>query len=430
MKLHKLSSIIIAILIFVSWLPQAVSAQLIIDRITVKTKTNDKGGVIGMQISFYTSLPTTSRIDYGTTTDYGFFNGSSIYNTYHEVVLVNLKSDTTYHYRITVTTSQAEQTSTLDYTFKTGKVVQPAGNQVAITDVNVTNVGGTYFVVTWKTTGQYNGEIRYNTVENFVKPAKVKAVRSGNQYEVVVGKLKLNTKYYWQAYVSDKDGNTGTSSVQTITTAVSSDIKVPLVISEISPASQADLRLTDTTAVVRWRTNLPAKADVSLKATERRVKGGGKIKEGLYATEHEVIYINLIPNKSYVFTIAARDIHGKKVSTGQFGFITKATHPAPQVAGSSTSCYRAGWTYQQCRNLTAERAKALELKQNLNKKFNNRVPASALRNWYTLVNAYTYGGYPLEAIVAAVKHGGKTVHPTIGFFSWQNSKDYKDYIKK
>ena len=194
MKLHKLSSIIIAILIFVSWLPQAASAQLIIDRITVKTKTNDKGGVIGMQISFYTSLPTTSRIDYGTTTDYGFFNGSSIYNTYHEVVLVNLKSDTTYHYRITVTTSQAEQTSTLDYTFKTGKVVQPAGNQVAITDVNVTNVGGTYFVVTWKTTGQYNGEIRYNTVENFVKPAKVKAVRSGNQYEVVVGKLKLNTK--------------------------------------------------------------------------------------------------------------------------------------------------------------------------------------------------------------------------------------------
>jgi len=62
--------------------------------------------------------------------------------------------------------------------------------------------------------------------------------------------------------------------------------------------------------------------------------------------------------------------------------------------------------------------------------YHNRVPVTALNNWYLLVNAYTYGGYTKEAIVAAVKHGGKTVHPTISFSAWQNSRDYKDYINR
>lgn len=432
MTMYKFTPIILTLLILAAAIPQAASAQLVIDRITVQDETNDKGAVIGKQISFYTNLPSTVRIEYGPTTNYGFFNGSSVFNTYHEIVLIGLKSKTNYHYKITALTDQGESVTTLDYTFGTGTIVSLVTDNLApITDINVTAVGGSYFIVTWKTEGDFTGEIRYNTVENFVKPARAKAGRNGNKYEAVVGRLKLNTKYYWQAYVYDKNGNYGASSVQTITTAIADTGKTPLMISEVSPSSQADIRITDTTAIIRWRTNIASKSTVSLGATERRVKGGGKISEAFLAYDHEVVYTGLTPNKSYVFTIAARDVHGKRAGTGQFGFTTKATptfEPVPQVAGVATNCYRANWTYQQCRNLTAERAKALELKQNLNKKFGNHVPAAALRNWYTLVNAYTYGGYPLDSIVAAVKHGGKTVHPTIPYSAWQNTKDYKNYI--
>lgn len=415
-------------LVVTAVLPQAAAAQLIIDRITVKEKAAEANTLAGMQVSFYTSLPTTSRIDYGITTNYGFFNGSSLFATYHEVLLVGLKSNTTYHYRITVRTQTGEETATLDHTFKTGKIVGTTNNQLAVNNVKVTSVGGTYFIVTWLAQSDLTGEVQFNTVENFTKPAKAKATRTGVNYEAVVSKLKLNTKYYWRVYIKDKDGNNGSSSVQTITTSSSDNgAKEPLVVSEVSPLSQADLRLTDTTAVVRWHTNLPARADLSYKATIRGVKGGS-VKAVVYANDHEAILTNLKPNTAYTFTISARDVHGKKVTTGQFGFTTKGT---PRVAGT-TVCPKgaAVWAYGQCRNLNSERAKAVELKNNLNKIYHNQVPAAALRNWYILVNAYTYGGYPMEAISAAVKHGGKTVHPAIPFSAWQHSQDYQQHIKR
>jgi hypothetical protein len=430
MKSYKVSSIIVAILILFTALPQAASAQLIIDRITVKEKAAEVNTFGGMQVSFYTSLPATSRIDYGTTTNYDFFNGSSQLATYHEILLVGLKKNTTYHYRITVRTSDGEEATTVDYTFNSGNIAGVTTNDLALTDVRVTAVGGTYFIVTWLANESLTGEVHYNTVESFVTPAKVRAAKYGNRFEAVAANLKLNTKYYWRAYVYDKDGNNGSSSVQTLTTSAVDGAKEQLIVSEVSPASQADLRLTDTTAVIKWHTNLPAKADVNLRSSVRGA-GGGSVRATVYATDHEAVFTNLKPNTPYTFTISAQDVHGKRVTTGNFGFTTKPAPISGRVAGA-TACPRgaAAWAYGQCRNLTAERAKAIELKEHLRVVYHNRVPVTALNNWYLLVNAYTYGGYTKEAIVAAVKHGGKTVHPTISFSAWQNSRDYKDYINR
>ena len=430
MATRKVTSIIISLLILAAVMPQAASAQLIIDRITVKEKAAEANTLAGIQVSFYTSLPATSRIDYGTTTSYGLFNGYSQLATYHEILLVGLKKNTTYHYRITVRAQSGEETATNDYTFKTGNLIGSVTNLLPMSDVHVTAVGGTYFIVTWLAGDQLTGEVHYNTVESFVKPSKARAARTGNRFEVVVSRLKLNTKYFWRVYVYDKDGNNGSSSVQTLITSSTDGSKEPLVVSEVSPLSQADARLTDSTAVVRWHTNLPAKADVTVHSTVRG-GGGGTVKAIIYGTEHEAILTNLKPNTPYTFTISARDVHGKRLSTGNFGFTTKTTPVSGRVAGA-TACSRgaAVWAYGQCRNLNSERAKAVELKNHLNQVYSNQVPSAALNNWYTLVNAYTYGGYPKEAVVSAVKHGGKTVHPSIGFSSWQSSKDYKAYINK
>ena len=50
--------------------------------------------------------------------------------------------------------------------------------------------------------------------------------------------------------------------------------------------------------------------------------------------------------------------------------------------------------------------------------------------WYSYVNAYTYGGYTLDEVVAGVKTGGKTVHPAIPASAWRGSTDYKANIGK
>ncbi len=424
----KLHLFIIVILTLVAVLPQAASAQLVIDRITVKDKINDQGRIIGVQMNFYTSAPATTRIDYGLTKDYGFFNGSSVYKTYHEIILVGLKSSATYNYRITAVTASGEAAATLNYTFRTGKISQTTNGNLSITNVRLTHVGGDYFIATWQTPLELKGEIRYNTVEDFKRPSKARATRYGNEYESVVTRLKLNTKYYWQVYVYDNDGNYGTSSVQTLTTAsIDNSRKEPLVIRDVSPANQADTHISDTAAVISWYTNIPAKANVSVRSAVRG-GGGGTVKATVYTTENKAVFTNLKPNTDYTFTIAARDVHGKRLTTGNFGFTTKTNTPAPQVAGASTECYRADWTYQQCRNFNEEKARAEELKTYLNQVYRNNVPPAALRNWYTLVNAYTYGGYSKESIVKAVKWGGKTVHPTIPYSAWQTSQDFKNYI--
>jgi hypothetical protein len=47
-------------------------------------------------------------------------------------------------------------------------------------------------------------------------------------------------------------------------------------------------------------------------------------------------------------------------------------------------------------------------------------------HWTTIINAYIYGGYSLPAIIRAIELGGYTVHPTIPFESWRNSRDYQE----
>jgi len=51
-------------------------------------------------------------------------------------------------------------------------------------------------------------------------------------------------------------------------------------------------------------------------------------------------------------------------------------------------------------------------------------------DWVYLLNAYVYGGYPAEAVVQAVKFGGRTVHPTVPWKFWRNSTDYNYFINR
>jgi hypothetical protein len=79
--------------------------------------------------------------------------------------------------------------------------------------------------------------------------------------------------------------------------------------------------------------------------------------------------------------------------------------------------------------LAKEAAQAQELRQSLENYLGTTLNIG-LQDWYKLVNAYVYGGYPIEAIAQAIKWSGKTVHPTIAWSVWKNSQDYLNYINK
>ena len=85
---------------------------------------------------------------------------------------------------------------------------------------------------------------------------------------------------------------------------------------------------------------------------------------------------------------------------------------------------------KQRMSLAEEEQKAQELKSQLEKYFGQGLIPLSKENWPTIVNAYIYGEYPIQAIVQAIRFGGRTVHPFIPYRLWKETRDYKDYINK
>ncbi|MFA6272200.1 MAG: glycosyl hydrolase [Patescibacteria group bacterium] len=131
-------------------------------------------------------------------------------------------------------------------------------------------------------------------------------------------------------------------------------------------------------------------------------------------------------DKIFLYNIRNRDIGD--LYEDSFGLLTLDMQPR-----LSWDWYRKlpYGPYDQKRiSFALEQKHAGELKTILEKYFGaGKIPVSQ-ENWYKLVNAYIYGGYPVIAIVQSLRFGGKTIHPEIHFNYWKNSSDYKEYIGK
>ncbi len=86
------------------------------------------------------------------------------------------------------------------------------------------------------------------------------------------------------------------------------------------------------------------------------------------------------------------------------------------------------YSRSRLKSLFQEQDSAKDLKSELEKHYGeNKIPVHK-KHWHTIVNSYVYGNYPIQAIVQAIKFGGKTVHPTIPFSAWQKTVDYLEWI--
>jgi len=400
-----------------------------------KVSAEARGDILSdatMVISWYTNLPSRGRVDFGVTTDYGRYIGSSESpGTYHEIKLANLKSETTYHYKIIAVTVDGLKVESFDQTFKTPKYKD--SSDPIISDVNVTYSGATYFVVTWRTERPSDGDIEYSADESLKRPSRASGGSNVLVHEAVITRLKKNTAYYFRVKISNRDNYEWFSSPQKVFTASDDSAdKANLILDRISPASSYDAGISNNSVNVSWRTSRPARGSVEYWSDAKSARHSKVDETGFYKTDHSITLINLTPGTRYKFKIQTKDVLGKSTKTTDLIMATKtATGEAlgevpPAVAGCSNSGIYGGW----CRNLNNERNLAVQLRGVLWNVFSGRVPLSANNHWFALVKAYVYGGYPPEAIVQAVKFGGKTVHPAIPWSEWKESDDYKNYISR
>jgi len=85
-----------------------------IESVQVEEITNNS-----VKITWKTDRPADSYVDYGTTSNYGTRFGHTTLRTDHSVVLPNLSSMTTYHYKVSSTTGQKVVSTSEDNTFQT-----------------------------------------------------------------------------------------------------------------------------------------------------------------------------------------------------------------------------------------------------------------------------------------------------------------------
>lgn len=429
---RKLCLIFALAALILGWPGFVWADELIIDKMTVEEVKPEAGarvpGII-MKISWFTNKEADGRVDYGLNNSYGFSINSSTLGLYHEVTLAYLKSETVYHFKIVSKAATGQLMQSFDQTFKTPKFISK-GDPPVISNVRVSHVRGTYFLVTWYTDKPTDAVVEYSTEPNLARAGWSGGSRNVTSHEVLVSGLRLNTIYYFRVRSIDNDGNKQVRDGFIVTTAPSSLVeKEPLTISQISPVSWPDPLITDTTITFRWRTNHPTRGRVEI--ARQRVG-----ETGFLETEHELTVKNLKPNTTYVAKIYADTVWRLSAQTGDITLMTPSAYIPPtslsdysRVAGESICVDYSAYNVT-CRNLPAERKAAIEIKDALYKKYRGRTPSGAARNWFTLVRARAYGGYPIEAIVQAVRFGGKTVHPSIPWSSWKNSKDYKDYINR
>jgi len=246
-----------------------------------------------------------------------------------------------------------------------------------------------------------------------------------------------------------------------------------MTIENIRPDGPGSDMISSDSVTFTYHTNLVAESYIKYGTTHGVYKTKVYANDGIQDTNHKIVLNNLQPNTRYYYIIATKNgLYGKNAQINEQTFTTR---PAPRVLGlvihsdnvdndndglsnnrelalgtdpnnpdSDGDGYNDGleidngynplgpgryniFKYNKPRlSHDYEMSKSIELKQELEKILGGLNLQA--QDWFTVVNAYIYGEYPIEAIAQSIKHGGKTVHPNIAWDFWQKAKDYLNYI--
>lgn len=440
-------------------------------------------------ISWSTNLSTTGHFEFGLTNGFGNWLDDNLSGVYHETTLAGLLPKETYYFRLTARTLDGQEVKSDVYNFET--LEEDDHKAPIVSDVHTSFITGNTATFVWETDEASDSCVYLGGSIDKLDTKRCHGTRL-KIHDLTVTNLKRNTFYYYRISSKDRANNIQYSVNYNFITNFDDDRDIPeLVIYEISPFNRRSGENTNE-VVVAFNTNRPVEG--SLRYGEKPNSYNQRVYlPAPRQTYTEVVLSDLKENQTYYYRLELKDVLNKRLNTPEFSFKTLpstvlttlptqepfnfsdprqdfdhdgltnsqeqeyGTDPlktdtdgdgyidgvevfhgynpkgpgrlgtvvAEKVAATSGFAYG----QERLKSLTTERNLALDLKQKLEQYFKTAIPKSN-QHWFTLVNAYIYGGYPIEAIAKAIEYGGKTVHPTIPWSSWKNSADYQNYINK
>lgn len=325
----------------------------------------------------------TTQLVWGTTTG---ATGTSTdldqtLSIFHVVSLTGLTENTTYYFKVKSRDSAANETTSDEDSFVTDKTtiiqISSGGGQSSIVldttpptisqikTEDITPFGAT---IKFTTSEESIGLINYGLEKN--KDLDFTAASSDykKDHSVKVYGLRMGTKYSLKIKAIDKAGNATSSEVQTFTTTYLTEKGVDIKDAyqfqqEVEDAIQSALPsivppfvekpqlrdITEDSATITWRTNIPAYSQVSYAddqtydaALDNPYSQQNSASQNK-VTSHELILTGLKSNTKYHVSAQSYRIAGAVGKSADMTFTTKAGKVQPTLAAATNNSFRIVW---------------------------------------------------------------------------------------
>ncbi|HNV71611.1 MAG TPA: fibronectin type III domain-containing protein, partial [Candidatus Ozemobacteraceae bacterium] len=284
------------------------------------------------RITWTTVEAGTSQVEYGVSTGYGSTEPvlpfPLSYNTNHQVDLVNLSPQTTYHFRIRCVDASGNQATLRDFTFTTSDTVAPY-----LSGINVTNITATSATVVWITNEAADSTVNYGPLIPYAATATNTSRTSA--HAITLTGLLENLTYNFQVSSTDAAGNTTVSDNYSFTTLD----RTPPDVTNVAVATVLESGVT-----ITWDTDEEATSKVEWGLTT--TYGSSVEVPGTRTMSHSVAISGLAPFTTYHFRVRSKDALGNERISGDYTFTTLDTLLIQNVTVTSLSrtSARLTWT--------------------------------------------------------------------------------------
>jgi uncharacterized protein (TIGR03790 family) len=258
-----------------------------------------------------TDVSSTSAVDYGPTTAYGFSAFSADLGTSHSVVLCSLWGGGTFHYRVRSADIFGNETVSGDNTFAT-----PGGSSTITLSSISSNTPAFYgTTISWTTSASiYNALVQYGQTANYGSQAYQYYMWGTTSPSIIINGLSPNTTYHYCVQSWDNDGNLASSGDNTFTTA-SGTLSNPPTISAVTADS-----ITNNAARITWSTDEASDTTVYWGLTTNYGYSSDLL-NNIYTypggvTSHFCHLYSLDPDTLYHYCVVSNDVSGNQ-SVGQ-----------------------------------------------------------------------------------------------------------------
>jgi hypothetical protein len=260
----------------------------------------------GATITWSTSEPATSQVEYGSTSAYGSSTDmDKELVTSHTVRLTELSDNTTYHYRVKSRDGAKNEVVGEDHTFTTAVPPDVTAPAISVVDASGITMGSA--TITWTTNEPASSQVEYGLTASYGSTTTVDA-NLVLSHSVTLSGLSPSSSYHYRAVSVDNAGNKTVSLDGDLTTLTQFTLTGSQVVND---SGQAALQVQFT-----------ASAPVSL-----RLVGPDGVQTGSGYAENGVTAVILDMAGYYetasagAYTLIVEEFLGTQITTSTFNFL-------------------------------------------------------------------------------------------------------------